>query len=215
MIEYGLAVVIPTLLALMLYSYVLFQDISLVILLLTLAAAGLMIIPARTALRMHYACWSPNLMPQRMITALVGMIYISVASIFAVSLISEYKGMDPQQPLTFATVGSLLLALIGVMAYSSKNKERFERMQVRYYRRSAEEVERAVRSALEAKAQVAERVTKGSAGAARSVVEVREMIRVNIASHADSAEVVIECTGKGSEGLCEAVKESLDELAEA
>jgi hypothetical protein len=210
-IEYVLAVIIPAMLALMLNTYILFNPLAEILLVATVVVATFMVVPARKVLRLRHTGWSKNTMPQRMITALIGMIYITVASVFAVSLISTSKGLDPQQPLTFAVVGGLLLLLIALMAYSSQNKARLEHSEVRFYRRSSEEMVGRIKQVLESRTQD----YKVSTIRNRATVHVKERVVFNISAHSDSAEVIIECPDQDGEELCSAVKESLDDLGRA
>src|SRR5512138_2809529 len=96
-IEYILALVIPALLAAMLYSYFLFEVLFTPLFVLTVAVAVAAIVPAYRALKLHYRCWARNTMPQRLVTGLIGTIYISAASVFGVSLVSSSKGFTPEQ----------------------------------------------------------------------------------------------------------------------
>lgn len=207
-IEYSMAVMIPTLLAIMMYAYVLFNELFLPTFALVIVAAVLMIVPALKALRLHYECWSKNAMPQRFMTGMVGVIYISTASVFSVSMVSEYKGLSPEQPLTFAIVGGFLIALIGIMTYNSKNKGRFEKMEIRFYRRAISAVEGTVTEFLDTRAERYDRTEKGR----RTILVFDDgKVIVNMASQpGNSTEVIIECSDPGYLEMCDALKRDLD-----
>jgi cbb3-type cytochrome oxidase subunit 3 len=126
-IEYGLGVAVPSFLSLMMFSYVLLPVLYQVFMGLSILTAILMLVPAKRMHELSYECWSKDTMPRTIITSLLGIIYITEVSVFAVSMLSFYEGLDPEQPLTFAVLALLIMCLIGVMAYSDKNKERFDR----------------------------------------------------------------------------------------
>jgi hypothetical protein len=140
-IQYVLAVVVPALIALMLYSYVLFDFLFTVLLLTAIFVAFLMILPARKMHRLHFMTWHKNTMPMKLTTSAIGMIYIAVVSVFSVSLLSLYKGLNPENPLTFAVVGGLLAVLLIVLSYNSKNKVRFQSSEKRFFERAPHEIE--------------------------------------------------------------------------
>jgi len=208
-IEYSLAVVIPTVLAVMMFSFFASPRLFQVAFLAAVGASALTVVPAYFALRLHYRCWAKNTMPQRIITGLVGMIYISVVSVFGVSLVSASKGFDPQQPTTFAVVASLLLALIVIMAYSSRNKERFENMDIRFFREEPSQMEEKVKTLL---TRDGEEFRTESRGRRAVLVLEKRKITVTIASQPRrSTEVVIECAELSSKGVCDRIKRGLDE----
>lgn len=210
-IEYALAIIIPTMLALMLFCFFIAPEAFQPMFVLTVLVATLMVVPAYRALRLHYQCWAKNTMPQRVVTGLVGMIYISTASVFGASLISASKGFNPEQPLTFAIIVSFLIGLIGIMAYNSKNRDRFDHMDIRYYRRPSDGVEGDVRSFLQSSSEDFVEERKGR----RSVLRLnKRKVTVTIASQPGrSSEVIIECAELSSEGLCQAIKHQLDRSA--
>ena len=119
-IEYGLAVVIPSLFACMLFSYVLMQELFNVFFALSIIAAAMLMIPAKIAGDLHFQVWSKHVMPGKMVNGMLGMIYITEMSVFAASLLSIYKGLNPQQPLTFAILGGLMMVLIAVLAFNDR-----------------------------------------------------------------------------------------------
>jgi hypothetical protein len=143
-----------------------------------------------------------------MITSVVGIIYISTASVFGVSIVSVAKGFDPEQPMTFAIVSSLLVALIGVMAYSSKNKDRFEHMDIRFYRRSADHVESSVKEVLVSRTESYQKMVKGR----RTIISLLDRkIVINIAAQpGNSTEVIIECADPKDAEVCDVLKRALD-----
>lgn len=132
-IEYGLGVVVPGLLACMLFSYVLLPSLFGVFFALAILAAVVMVIPARRINELSYQCWSKDAMPHTIATSLLGMIYISEMSIFSVSLLSLYNGLEPWQPSTFAVLGGLSLGLVFVLAYYDKHRESIHQTDVRLF----------------------------------------------------------------------------------
>ena len=140
-IQYVLAVVVPALIALMLYSYVLFDFLFTALLIAAIFMAMLMILPAKRMHRLHFLTWHKNTMPMKLTNSAIGMIYIAVVSVFSVSLLSLYKGLNPENPLTFAVVGGLLAVLLMVLAYSSKNKDRFQSSEKRFFDKAPHEIE--------------------------------------------------------------------------
>lgn len=141
MIQYVLAVVVPALIALMLYSYVLFDFLFTILLLAAIFVAVLMVLPARKLHRLHFMTWHKNTMPMKLTTSAIGMIYIAVVSVFSVSLLSLYKGLNPENPLTFAVVGGLLTVLLIILSYNSKNKVRFQSSEKRFFEIAPHEIE--------------------------------------------------------------------------
>jgi len=133
LIQIVLAAVVPALLAAMLFSYLLFDTLFPVLFLAAVMAAVLMLIPANRLHKLHFCTWCVNTLPAKLITSIVGMIYISVVAIFAVGLLSVYQGLEPENPITFAIVGGLLLLLIVIMSYSAQNKQRFLSTHKRFF----------------------------------------------------------------------------------
>jgi len=148
-IEFILATVIPSLMALMLLSYFMFRDLVQVFLFLSIAVAVVMVVPAKKVQDLHYQCWARNTMPLKMVTSLIGMVYISAVSVFSVSLISAAQGLRWDHPLTFAVIIALLLALLILMTYSGRNKARFERTEKRLFRMTQEDLEESLAKFLE------------------------------------------------------------------
>jgi hypothetical protein len=141
MVQFALAVVVPVLLALMLFSHFLLPVLAPVFLLLAVFAAASMMIPAVRMHRLHFRAWSIDSLVPKLLTAVIGMIYIAVVSTFAISMLSLLEGFAPEQPVTFATVGALLIALIVVMTYSSSVKNRYLTTEKRFFPYPAEAVE--------------------------------------------------------------------------
>ena len=124
-IQLVMAAVVPGVLAAMLFSYVLFSQLTLLFLALSIAVALFTIVPAQRMHHLHFKTWVSNSLPSKLITSVVGMIYIAAISVFAVSLLSLTTDFNPEHPATFAVEGGLLLSLIGLMTYQSQNKQRF------------------------------------------------------------------------------------------
>ncbi len=207
-IEYSLAVLVPGLIALMLYSYLLFDALFQPLFIITLASAAALMVPAYQALRSHYECWSKNRMPQRMVTGLVGIIYITAASTFGASLISASEGLDPGKPLTFAVFAGLAVALIAVMAYGSKNKDRFEHMDIRFYHRPRERTVSEVQGFLGSRSEGYE---LKEAGRRTTVVLARAKVTITVtAQPGGDSEVIIECLEPAGTELCDELKKCLD-----
>ncbi len=207
--EYSLAVIAPTVMALMMFSLIVAPSLPGETMLAAVGASALTILPALMAQRLHYRCWARNTLPRRMTAALIGMIYISLVTVLSVSFISAHRGLDPGQPLTFVVVSTLLLGLIAVLAYRSKNGDRFERMDIRYFRRPASDIGPIVRSALIEGGKSVSEEKKGRR--VRLLVEGRKVI-VTIASQPRrSTEVIIECAEVSGKDICELIKNRLGE----
>ena len=209
-IEYSQAVVVPTVLALMMFSFVVAPSLLGKIMQVAIGASALTIIPAFKAQRLHHLCWAKNTMPKRMIAALMGTIYISLVGVLSVSLFSAHKGLNPLQPMTFAVIAGLLLGLACTLAYRSKNKGRFERMDVRFFNRPASDISSTVASALAEKGEEAEETSKGNK--TRLWVGDRNVAIVIASQPLGSTEVVIECAELSGTDICEHVKKRLDEI---
>jgi len=148
LIQIVLAAVVPGILAAMLFSYVIYDSLFAVLFFAAIAVAALMMIPAIRMHKLHFRTWHRNSLPPKLVTSIIGMIYITAISVFAVSLLSLYEGLHPEQPMTFALEGGLLLLLLGVMSYNSRNKERFLCMEKRFFDCGPEEVEARLMQAL-------------------------------------------------------------------
>jgi len=210
-IEYGMALVIPILLALMLYSYVLFKDIFTPLFFLTIVLAVLLMVPAFRALRLHYRCWARNTMPQRLVTGLIGIIYISAASVFGVSVLSMYKGLEPEQPLTFAVLALFALLLIAVMGYNAKFKDRNERTDIRFFRHDMDKLAHDIRHACESH-QLSCAVVPNGNSTAINIPEKKVFITIKKQAN-DSSEVMMECADPIAADLCSEIKRTLDQEA--
>jgi hypothetical protein len=137
-IEYGLAVVVPSLFACMLFSYVLMQQLFDVFFVLSIVAAIVLMVPAKIVSDLHFQCWSKHVMPKKLVNGMLGMIYISEVSVFAASLLSIYKGLNPEQPLTFAIIGSLMMVLMMVLAFNDRYGKKLAEMDKRCLRLTSE-----------------------------------------------------------------------------
>lgn len=210
-IEYVLALIVPILLAVMLYSYVLYDSLFTPLFVVTLGLTGVTIYPAYRALRLHYHCWAKNTMPQRLVTGLIGTIYISAASVFGVAVISSSKGLDPEQPLTFAVLGLLAVLLIVIMAYNSKYKDRNERTDIRFYHQGAEDLTSEIKSVCSSRQEDFDIVHSGKR---TSITLPRSKVSITITKQSgDSSEVMMECADPIGTELCSALKQSLDQEA--
>lgn len=149
LIQIVLAAVVPALLAAMLFSYLLFEALFPVLFLAAILVAVLMLIPANRLHNLHFRTWCVNSLPTKLITSIVGMIYISVVAIFAVGLLSVYQGLDPENPTTFAIVGGLLLLLMVIMSYRAQNKQRFLSTHKRFFPKHHQDLANGLVSALE------------------------------------------------------------------
>ncbi|MGD0057385.1 MAG: hypothetical protein ABSB83_05990 [Methanomassiliicoccales archaeon] len=136
LVELILAVVVPVILTLMLFSYVVFRELFDVFFILAIVVAFLTLLPAKKMHDLQFDCWSANNMPLKIVTSFVGMIYISVVAVFAVAMIAVFKGLTPEKPLTFGVVGGLLFILLGVMSYNSKYRDKYLSMEKRFFRKN-------------------------------------------------------------------------------
>jgi hypothetical protein len=136
-----MAAVVPGVLAAMLFSYILFSELTIFLLALSVAIALFMIVPAQRMHNLHFKTWVRNSLPSKLITSVVGMIYIAAISVFAVSLLSLTGDFNPEHPATFAVEGGLLLSLIGLMTYQSQNKERFLSSEKRFFSNEPKQME--------------------------------------------------------------------------
>ena len=211
MIEVGLAVVIPVLLASMLYSYVLFEELVTPLFVIVIVLCLLLIVPAHEALRLHYRCWALNTMPQRLVTGLIGTIYISAAAVFGVSMMLSYEGLDPGQPLLFTVLVLFVLLLIAVMAYNTKLKDRNKRTDIRFFRKDVKGLTQSVKSACASHAVDCTVAPDGK----NAAISVRERkVHITIKRQAiDRSEVMMECMDPISNDLCSEIKRALDQVA--
>lgn len=149
LVQIILAALVPGLLAMMLFTYILLPELAPLFLIAAVAVAGLTIVPAARMHRLHYRTWAQDSLVPKLMTSMVGMIYISVVSIFAVSLMSLFEGLDPEQPTTFAAVGGMLLMLLVVMGVNSQTKPRFLSTEKRFFPYPPEAVEERIAMRLE------------------------------------------------------------------
>lgn len=148
-IEFGLGVIVPSLLAIMMFSYFLYRPLLPVFFILTVLAALAMVIPARRISELHYQCWVKDDMPLHLTTGMLGIIYISEVSIFAVAMMSLANGFDPAQPITFAVFGGLAMALIAVMAFNDRYKPILNARDKRYFPAAHDDTKAKVLKAVE------------------------------------------------------------------
>jgi len=140
-IQLVMAAVVPGVLAAMLFSYIMFKELTIFFLALSIAIAIFMIVPAHRMHNLHFKTWMRNSLPSKLITSVVGMIYIAAISVFAVSLMSLTTDFNPEHPATFAVEGGLLLSLIGLMTYQSQNKERYLSSEKRFFSSEPKQLE--------------------------------------------------------------------------
>lgn len=207
-IEYGLAVVIPSLFACMLFSYVLMQELFDVFFGLSIVAAVLLIVPAKMVGVLHFRCWSKHVMPEKLVHGMLGMIYISEVSVFAASLLSIYKGLNPEHPLTFAIIGGLMMVLIVVLAFNDRYGKRLAKMDKRCLRLTPEKARDKVIEALGTSGTAYElTATKGN-GFLLSMKAAAMSIHIKPLGSA-SSEIILERQAGASETLIEVVKSDI------
>ncbi len=206
-IEYGLAVVIPSLFACMLFSYVLMQSLFDVFFALSIVVAATLMIPAKMIGDLHFHCWSKHVMPKKLVNGMLGMIYISEISIFAASLLSIYKGLNPEQPLTFAIMGGLMMVLIAVLSFNDRYGKSLAEMDKHCLRLSSEKARDKVINAL------------GIAGTAFEVKAAKKGFLVSMNADAmnihikplgtESSEIILERQEGAVEAKVEAVEAAI------
>ena len=206
-IEYGLAVVVPSLFACMLFSYVLMQELFSVFFVLSIMVAVTLMIPAKIISDLHFHCWSKHVMPKKMVNGMLGMIYISEVSVFAASLLSIYKGLNPEHPLTFAIIGGLMMVLIAVLAFNDKYGKTLAQMDKRCLRMNSEKARDKVINAL----QVSGTAYEVSTARNGFLVSMKaDALKIHIKSLGTSAsEIILERQADASEVLIEAVKAAI------
>jgi hypothetical protein len=131
--EYGLGVFVPLFLAMMMFSYVLLPEIFIIFMILSVLTAVAMLVPAKKIHDLSYKVWCKHTLPRTIVVSLLGMIYITETSIFAVAMLSLYKGLTPENPLTFGVFGALVIGLIALLAYNDRYKDQYERTEKRLY----------------------------------------------------------------------------------
>lgn len=211
-IEYGLALAVPMLFTLMLYSYVIFDELFKPLFIIASVLPLLMLVPAYLALRLHYDCWARNMMPQRLATGLVGTIYISAAAVLGVSLMSTTKGLDPEQPLTFAVFAMLAMLMIAVMAYNSRFKAQNERTDIRFYHKVPEELATEIRTVCDSQKIGYKVITKNGRVVTMELPDNKVFITLRKQPRS-ATEVMVECQDPVATELCSALKRSLDQEA--
>jgi hypothetical protein len=149
--EYGLGVLVPLFLAMMMFSYVLLPEIFLIFMALSVLTALAMLIPAKKIHDLSFEGWSKHTLPRTIVVCLMGMIYITETSIFAVAMLSLYKGLTPENPLTFGVFGALVLSLIALLAYNDRYKDRYDRIDKRLYGLNHDQTNERIASVLKTK----------------------------------------------------------------
>jgi hypothetical protein len=160
-IEYGLGVFVPLLLTMMMFAYVLAPDYFLIFLAASVLSAVAMLIPAWNIHKLSYLGWTRYAMPRTIITCLLGIIYITEVSIFAVSMLSLFEGLSPDNPLTFGVFGVLIFGLMVTLAYNDKNKHHFEMTEKRSFNISKDKVHERIENTLKAKGHEYTLASKG------------------------------------------------------
>lgn len=206
-IEYGLAVVIPSLFACMLFSYVLMRELFDVFFALSIVSAAMLIIPAKLVSDLQFRCWSKHVMPKKLVNGMLGMIYISEVSVFAASLLSIYKGLNPEQPLTFAIIGGLMMVLLVVLAFNDRYGKKLAEMDKRCLRLTSEQARDKVINAL------------GTSGTAFAMTTTKNGFLLSMKADAmnihikplgsESSEIILERELGSSDALAEAVKAAI------
>jgi hypothetical protein len=199
-IQLVMAAVVPGVLAAMLFSYILFDELTLLFLALSIIIATFMIIPARHMHNLHFKTWVRNSLPTKLITSVVGMVYIAAISVFIVSLLSFRADFNPEHPATFAVEGGLLLSLIGLMSYQSKNKERFLSSEKRFFSTEPKQLEERVVQHLRAIGHSHKRSNDGSS------------CRLDLPESGLSIRI-LPLSGKSTEVLLENINEKNSEIA--
>jgi hypothetical protein len=212
-ILYALAVVVPSMMALMMFSYVLFPPLFTALFIAIVAVAVLVMIPARRAHEMHFRAWVKNTMPTKLMTSAIGMIYITVTSVFSVAMLSLYKGLNPEQPATFAIMAGLLVALLGVMTYQSGNKQRFLSTEKRFFHLTPRAVEESLVAALTSEGHEHWRF-KNAKGARVELPRCGLKVHIH-ALGGSTTEVMVENISESNREVACKVKEILEGVAQA
>jgi hypothetical protein len=206
-IEYGLAVVIPSLFACMLFSYVLMQELFDVFFALSIIVAATLLIPAKIVSDIHFQCWSKNVMPKKLVNGMLGMIYISEVSVFAASGLSIYRGLNPEHPLTFIIIGGLMLVLLVVLAFNDRYGKKLAEMDKRCLKLSPEKARDKVVGALGVQGSAFE-VSPSKNGFLVSLQADAIRIHINSLGSA-SSEIILERQAGASESMAETVKAAI------
>ncbi len=207
MIEYGLGVVVPATLSMMLFSYIVAPELMPMFFALSITVALTMILPAQRIHALNFQCWTKNPMTKSLITSLIGMIYITEAGIFSVSMLSVNAGMDPQQPLTFAVFGSLIMALIAVLAWNDRYKREVSNIDKRYVKMDAKAAQIKVHDMLTAKGRTFDEANV-STGARIGLQEQGLMIHIRPLSQV-SSEIVLVRNDVANRTVVEDIKQDL------
>ncbi len=164
-------------------------------------------IPAKMVSDLHFECWSKHVMPKKLVNGMLGMIYISEVSVFAASLLSMYKGLNPEQPLTFAIIGGLMMVLIIVLAFNDRYGKVLAEMDKRCLRMTSDKARDKVVSAL------------GTSGTSFEVTPVKNGFVVSMKADAlnihikplgtGSSEIILERQAGASDAVVEAVKAAI------
>jgi hypothetical protein len=206
-IEYGLAVVIPSLFACMLFSYVLMQELFDVFFVLSIIVAATLLIPAKIVSDIHFQCWSKNVMPKKLVNGMLGMIYISEVSVFAASGLSIYRGLNPEHPLTFIIIGGLMLVLLLVLAFNDRYGKTLAEMDKRCLRLSTEKARDKVVEALGTNGNSFE-VSTSKNGFLVSLKSDAIRIHINSLGSA-SSEIILERQAEATESMADKVKAAI------
>ncbi len=210
-IEYALAVIIPTVLAVMMFSYIIYPEIFQTAFLAAVGTAIFTLVPASLAQKLHYQCWARNTMPQRIVSGLIGLIYISLVAVISVSLISASKDLEPQQPTTLAIIASLLLGLIIVMVYNSRTRERFGHMDIRFFHRSPAEMINEIQNILKERGE--EFKITGRGRRTLITLETHKVVIIVVPQLWSSTEIMIECADASGAEVSSIIKRGLDTRA--
>jgi hypothetical protein len=206
-IEYGLAVVIPSLFACMLFSYVLMQELFDVFFVLSIVVAVTLLIPAKIVSDIYFQCWSKHVMPKKLVNGMLGMIYISEVSVFAASVLSIYRGLNPEHPLTFVIIGGLMMVLLLVLAFNDRYGKKLAEMDKRCLRLSTEKVRDQVTGALGANGNAFE-VSTSKNGFLITLKADAISIHINNLG-TGSSEIVLEKQAGASDSMAEMVKAAI------
>lgn len=207
LIEFILAILVPVTITLMLFSYVVFRELFDLFFVLAIVVAAVALWPAKKIHDLHYECWSVNTMPLKIATSFVGMIYISVVSVFSVAMIALYEGLTPENPLTFGIVGGLLFILLGVMTYNARYRDKFLAMEKRFFHKDPQYLEKIISEFLESKGDKLARYRNDKES--RLVVDGKKLA-VNIAPlGSNNAEITIEEIDLGNADLFSSLKDFL------
>lgn len=207
MVELMLGAVIPSILSVMLFSYVIFRDLFDIMFVAVIIAAILMLWPAKRIYDLHYETWSRHTLPLKLLTGMIGMVYISAISVFSVSMISIYEGFTPEEPLTLAVMILLLFVLIGLLAYNSKRKEQFLASEKRHYRKDPRFIQVRVMDFISGKGKS----YRSFPGDRRWRVEIEgEGLVVNVTPIAGGSEVMVESIAVDNMDLLNSLKNHLD-----